>query len=129
MAKSIYVFENLNPDNARIGDCEIRAIAKATDKPYTVIEHEIWLALGEAGYRYYCDAGKIYLEKCGCKKLSFPAKKGCPRMTAGDFAKKYTKGRFVLRVAHHLTACVDGQIFDTWNCTNKCVYNAWEIRD
>lgn len=128
MTKQIFVFENLNPDGKRIGDCEIRAIAKATGKPYTQIEREIWLALGEVGYRHHCDAGKIYLQKCGYKKLSFPAKKGCPRMTPRAFAESHQKGRYVLSLAGHFTTSVEGQIYDIWDCSDKCVYNAWEIK-
>ncbi len=127
MTKKVYVFENLNPEGKRMGDCEIRAIAKATGKPYEVIEHEIWLALGEVGYRHYCDAGKIYLEKIKAKKLSFPAKAGQSRMDGETFAKTHPKGRYVLRMAHHLTACVDGKIYDIWDCSKRCVYGAWEI--
>lgn len=127
MAKKVYVFENLNPDGKRIADCEIRAIAKATGKPYEVIEHEIWLALGEVGYRHYCDAGKIYLKKIKAKKSTFLAKAGESRMNGVRFAESHPKGRYVLNMAHHLTACVDGKIYDIWDCSERCVYNAWEI--
>lgn len=127
MAKKIYVFENLNPDGERIGDCVIRAIAKATNKPYVQIEDELYLNLGKVGYRNIGTAWKTYIDGCNFKKLSFPAKKGCSRITACAFAESHPNGRYILRLAGHLTACVDGKIYDIWDCSKKCVYNAWEV--
>ena len=54
-------------------------------------------------------------------KLSFPAKKGESRMNGEKFCKLYPKGRYILCMANHLTACVDGIIYDTWDCSDKCV--------
>ncbi len=59
--------------------------------------------------------------------LSFPAVKGKPRMTPAAFVKKYPTGRYVLSLAHHVVAVRDGVVIDTWDCTKKCVYKAWEI--
>ena len=28
---------------------------------------------------------------------------------------------------HQITACVDGVIYDTWDCSEKCVYTAYQI--
>ena len=35
---TVYIEENLNPDGKKIGDCGVRAIAKATSKAYENIE-------------------------------------------------------------------------------------------
>ena len=59
--------------------------------------------------------------------LSFPAVKGKPRMTPAAFVKAHPTGRFVLSLAHHVVAVRDGVVIDTWDCTKKCVYKAWEI--
>ena len=30
-------------------------------------------------------------------------------------------------MAGHWSCCVDGVIYDTWNCEQKCVYTAWKL--
>lgn len=46
-------------------------------------------------------------------------------MTAGTFSEKYPKGKYILNMAKHWSCCVDGIIYDTWDCTEKCVYTAY----
>lgn len=31
-------------------------------------------------------------------------------------------------MAKHLSCCIDGKINDIWDCSDKCVYNAWKIK-
>ena len=61
------------------------------------------------------------------EKLSFPAKTGQKRMTAGTFSEKYPQGKYILNMAKHWSCCVDGIIYDTWDCTEKCVYTAYRV--
>ena len=37
-------------------------------------------------------------------------------MTAKEFALTHPNGTYILRLAHHLSAIVDGKIRDTWDC-------------
>ena len=60
-------------------------------------------------------------------KLSFPAEEGQKRMTAGTFSEKYPQGKYILNMAKHWSCCVDGIIYDTWDCTEKCVYTAYRV--
>ena len=60
-------------------------------------------------------------------KLSFPAEAGQKRMTAGTFSEKYPQGKYILNMAKHWSCCVDGIIYDTWDCTEKCVYTAYRV--
>lgn len=69
-----------------------------------------------------------YMQKHGYIKLSFPAVKGAPRMNGERFCNAYHKGRYILNMAGHLTCCIDGVIYDTWDCSQKCVYNAWKVQ-
>lgn len=61
------------------------------------------------------------------RAIPFPARAGKARMTGADFCKRYPTGRFLLRLAHHVVAVVDGKAYDTWDSTGKCVYTAWEV--
>lgn len=59
-------------------------------------------------------------------KFSFPAKAGVPRVNLYDFCESFPDGRFVVQMAKHLTAVVDGVVQDDFEPRfNKCVYAAW----
>jgi hypothetical protein len=57
------------------------------------------------------------------------ANKGEKRKTAEEFAKSNPKGRFILGLASHLCAVVDGKIRDGWNCGYKCIYKIYIINE
>ena len=124
---TVWVEENLNPDGKKIGDCGVRAIAKATGKSYETIEEELIELLREIKFRNYSTIYTEYNNRRCVHKLSFPAKKGYKRMDAETFARTFPNGRYVLNLAHHMVACVDGKIYDIWDCSKKCVYSAWQF--
>lgn len=126
----MYIFENVHPKGTLTGDCAKRAITKATGKDYIEVKRALNNTKKITGCKDYNEAKnvKYYIEKVlRLKKISFPAEPGNPRMNGTRFCAKYSKGSYILRMAHHLTACVDGVIYDTWDCSDKCVYNAWEV--
>lgn len=126
----MYEYLNLHPQGKRVGDCVKRAIAKAANMDYKEV------SLGLNRHKKVTNAKTFnsdynwlsYIEKIlGGKKMSFPAVKGQKRMNGERFCKAYPKGSYVLQMANHLTACVNGVIYDTWDCSEKCVYRAWKI--
>lgn len=126
----MFKFYNAHPEGKRVGDCVKRAICTAAEIDY----HEVQLELNRykkiTGCAKYNDNKnyKQFIEKVLCGiKISFPAVAGEDRMNGERFCEEYPKGKYILRMAGHLTACVDGKIYDTWDCTDKCVYNAWLI--
>jgi hypothetical protein len=123
----MYKYYNAHPKELRVNDCVVRAYCTATGKEYNESRRELNKARKELGCSSYKEkdfANKFYSKY---EKLSFPAKKGCNRMNGFLFAIEYPKGNYILNMAGHHTCCVDGVILDTWDCTNKCVYNAWKI--
>lgn len=126
----MYRFLNLHPKGKRVGDCVKRAIAGAENRDYMEVQRELNRLKKETHCDYFNDRKNIaaYMQKHGYIKLSFPAVKGEPRMNGERFCQAYPKGRYVLNMAGHLTCCVDGVIYDTWDCSQKCVYNAWKVR-
>lgn len=110
------------------GDCQVRALTVAAGTTY-----------GEAWDKLYALQGKyrtngfnicLYLDRyeLGVKqRIPFPAKRGEKRMTAKKFVKLYSKGRFILHQAHHVVAVVNGSVYDSWDSTDRCVYEAWEV--
>lgn len=126
----MYKFLNLHPKGKIVSDCVKRAIAGAENRDYMEVQRE----LNRLKKETHCDCFNnrknitAYMRKHGYIKLSFPAVKGEPRMNGERFCQAYPKGRYILNMAGHLTCCVDGVIYDTWDCSQKCVYNAWKVR-
>lgn len=125
-----YQYYNPHPQGKLVNDCAKRAIVRVTDKDY----HQVQLELNR--YKKISKAEKFndrvncnsYVENVlGGIKLSFPAVKGQSRMNGYRFCEKYPKGRYILNMAGHWSSCVDGVIYDTWDCRNKCVYTAYKL--
>ena len=55
-------------------------------------------------------------------------RKGIKRPTVETFAKDHPEGTFILNVANHEVAVVDGLYYDTWNSGHCSLYGyfAWE---
>lgn len=127
----MYKYLNLNPNNKKVGDCVKRAIAKTTGMDY----HDVQLGLNRYKKVTHCTK---FNEPKNCNgyvenvlkmaKITFQAEKGKKRMDGHTFCKLYPKGRYILRMAGHWSCCVDGVIYDTWDCRDKCVYNVWEYK-
>jgi hypothetical protein len=48
-------------------------------------------------------------------------------VTAEEFCKQHPLGRYILDMDEHWSACVDGCIYDTWDCGKEKVNFAYEI--
>lgn len=126
----MYVFYNPHPQQKIVGDCVKRAITKASGKTYQEVSNELNRVKRAQGARAYNSNSvwREYIEKhLYGKKMSFPAEKGKPRMNGARFCKAYPKGAYILNMAGHLSCCYDGVLYDTWDCSEKCVYTAYEI--
>ena|SRR5690554_5585169 len=126
----IYKFNNPHPKGLLTGDCVVRAITIATNKNYLEVRrhlNRIKKELKEPNYKTRKFIHK-YANLNGWEKLSFPAKKGVPRLRGKDFTKQYPKGIYILNLAKHVVTVVDGVYLDTWDSTEKMIYNAWKVK-
>lgn len=126
----MYQYYNAHPKGLLVRDCVKRAISKAAGMDY----HEVQLALnrykkitGAKAFNSDRNPDKYVVNVLKAVKLSFPAKRGVPRMNGERFCKAYPKGSYILNMAGHWSCCVDGVIYDTWDCSEKCVYTAFKI--
>ena len=111
-------------------DCVVRAISLALDQGYDFI----YESLSSSGRRCSRSTPKkvwqpfLDLNK-DMVKFSFPAKAGVPRVNLHDFCESFPDGRFVVQMAKHLTAVVDGVVQDDFEPRfNMCVYAAWGLK-
>jgi len=111
-------------------DCMIRAVANITGNVYRDV-HAIMYQLGWRAVRRNSKGNWQYqilktLDELGFKATyeSFPAIKGESRICGYTFNKS---GKWILRMAKHISAYIDGVLVDSWDCRYKCVYFAWKI--
>ena len=127
--------ENPNPEWAKKrgfvwdrGDCVIRALANAISCSW-VEAFDYLCAKARADYNVPTDGPgfRRWIQEDGAVWNHCKAEKGKKRMTALQFAETHPTGRYVLSVANHETACVDGVILDAWNCGGKCVVGYFDM--
>ena len=128
--KETYKFCNPHPDGKIVGDCVKRAICLAEGRDYQEVSKDLNRLKHEIGADKFNSNNnwKTYLERRKYKMISFPAVAGESRMNGHKFAETHLTGSYILRMAGHLSSCVDGVILDTWDCRSKCVYNAYKVR-
>lgn len=120
------------PKGGDTGDCQVRALATAISISWEDAWRILYMLQGKrkaCGFQLVEELRKpddLFPYKVH-RQLDFPAKKGQKRMTGADFCKKYKKGRFILRLAHHVVAVKDGVFYDIMDCTQMCVYTAWQL--
>lgn len=126
----MYRFLNLHPKGKFVGDCVKRSLTLLTGNDYMEVSRK----LNEIKRQKHGTAfnnnkvWKAFVAEQGWQKICFPAVAGEPRMNGERFCQEFKKGAYLLRMAHHLTAVVDGVIYDTFDCSMKCVYVCWKVR-
>ncbi len=123
----MYKEYNAHPKGLNTNDCIVRAIATAFNKDYLECRRELNRKKRELGYSSYKDSKFLYDYLKGYPRLIFKAVKGEPRIKGSDFTKLHPEGTYILKMAGHITVCKNGVILDTWDCTYRSVYTAWEI--
>ena len=126
----MYKYFNAHPKGLSVGDCVKRAITLAAQMDYMEVQRELnryKKVTGAKAFNSDYNPHKYVENVLHGVKLSFPAEKGKPRMNGQRFCESYKKGRYILNMAGHWSCCVDGVIYDTWDCSDKCVYTAYKI--
>ena len=119
---------NKHPKGIKTSDCVVRAISTALDIDYLECRRQLNKAKNDLGFGSYKDTKFLYKYFDGYPRLIFKAIKGEPRLKGSDFCELHPKGSFVLKMAGHLSACIDGLILDTWDCSYRSVYTAWKVK-
>lgn len=122
----MFIKENLNPLNKNVQDCVIRSMAKVLNQPW----RRTYIELAVYGYAIAdlpsADAvWNVYLLDKGLKKYVLPS--DCPNcMTVREFSERYKEGRYLLYVGEHVTACINGDYYDTWDSGDRIVIYFFE---
>lgn len=122
---SVWCEYNPNPAGRNVGDCAVRAVAKALDTDWETA----YLMIAQAGYQMadMPSSNSVWgavLRKNGFYRHSIP--NTCPDCyTAAQFVMDNPHGVYVLGFGSHTATAVDGVIFDSWNSTNEIPQYYW----
>lgn len=118
---------NPNPNGIRVGDCAVRAVAKAFgdkwDKAFARIALEGFI-LGDMPSS---DAvwGNVLMRNGFRRKAIFSDCQDC--YTAEDFCRDHPEGTYVLAFGGHVATVVDGNLFDSWNSMKEIPIYYYEL--
>lgn len=120
---------NPNPVGRTVGDCAVRAIARALNIDWETA----YMMIADNGL----DMGDMpssdsvwgaVLRQNGFYRMSIPNK--CPDCyTVDDFCKDNPKGTFVLGFGGHVATVVDGNLYDAWNSSKEIPIYVWYRKD
>jgi hypothetical protein len=126
----MYTYYNAHPKGLLVGDCVKRAISKAANMDYMEVQRELnryKKVTGAKSYNSDYNPHKYVENVLHGVKMSFPAKPGKKRMTPEQFCKDYPRGHYILNMAGHWSCIVNGVLYDTWDCSSKCVFTAYKV--
>lgn len=121
----MFVRYNPNPKNAKVGDCPVRAIAKAEDIPWEKAYSE--LALQGFIMADMPNANAVWGE--WLKGKGYKRKLIEDSQTVRDFCNDHPHGKYVLVLQGHVIATENGNYYDIWDSGNEIVLYLWTKED
>lgn len=133
MAKKRFQYFQPNKKDLKdkVGDCQIRALCKTLNLSWVeAFDLTIPICRELQTYTIFdCDLKKTKeaMKSFGFEYTGVSNKKGTKRPTVDSFAKDHPEGTYILSVAHHVVACVDGRYYDTWDSGHKSLYGYYQL--
>lgn len=121
----MYIEYNPNPVAVKVGDCSVRAIAKALNMGWEAAYIALVMNGLQMGDMPSSDAvwGAL-LRQHGFKRKAIPDT--CPQCyTAEDFCEDNPTGTYVLAFGGHVATVVDGNLYDAWDSSNEIPQYVW----
>jgi len=116
---------NPNPAGRNVGDCAIRAVAKALDLDWETA----YVLISMAGFQMndMPSSNSVWgavLRKNGFYRHVLPST--CPDCyTVEEFADEHPHGVYVVGTGNHVVTIVDGTVFDSWDSRREIVSYFW----
>ena len=121
----MFIEYNPNPTGRRVGDCAVRAVAKALDLDWETA----YIKIVTNGYNMgdmpssYSVWGSV-LRQNGFYKEAIPNE--CPECyTAEQFCYEHPQGVFVLGFGGHVATIKDGDLYDSFDSSNERPIYYW----
>ena len=118
-----YRFYNANARGNFVNDCTIRAISLAEGKSWDETYKEL-SEIAQINGIILDDVNFIEpLLDSRYKRACFKSK------SVGEFAEEHPRGVYLITMQGHITCCIDGTIYDTFDCRNRKMWCAWRVLD
>ena len=123
----MFRYYNANPRGRNVNDCTVRAISLATNRSWDETYNELSkfaqaqaIMLDEVAYI------DEYLERnfekvCGCGKRN-------RKISVGEFVHENPVGMYLITMNGHITCAIDGHIYDTFDPSDKLVWDAYRVK-
>lgn len=124
-----YSYFQPNPRGKAVGDCTVRAIAKATGKDWDSVYWGLCIEGNlEADMPSSNAVWGAYLKKQGFRRGL--VREDCPECyTVADFAQEHPTGTFILALSGHAVCVEDGKLFDSWDSSGETPLYFWTRED
>ena len=125
----MWVKWNPNPTGRIVGDCSVRAVAKALDVDWETA----YTLMSDAGYNMgdMPSSDSVWgavLRQHGFYRAAIPNR--CPDCyTAEDFVRDNPYGVYVLGFGGHVATAIDGVIYDSWDSSQLIPIYVWFRKD
>lgn len=122
----MFKYYNANPLGRRVSDCTVRALSLATrtswDDAYEMLSKFAQRrAIMPDDVTYIDEFLETAYEKiCGCKNKI--------KITVGEFVEDHPHGTYLITMSGHITCCIDGCIYDTFDPSDRYVWGAYKVR-
>ena len=126
MFKFCYFNPHPGGTSTEVDDCVKRSIvAVTTGMDYMTVQRELNAYKKVTGAKSFNSGRNPYSyveDVLGAKKVTVSS-----NTTVEQFCNSHPCGRYILDIDEHWSACVNGCIYDTWNCGGEKVNFAYEI--
>lgn len=122
----MYIYYEPNPVRSGAIDCSVRAISKALDisweKAYAMLSVNGFLM---GNIQAADEVWGSILRQNGFKRNLVP--NDCPDCySVAEFCEEYPIGVFVVKSENHVATVIDGDLYDSWDSSDKTVIYYWE---
>ena len=125
----MWIQYNPNPTGRNVGDCAVRAVAKALDTDWETA----YTMIIDNGYKMgdMPSSDSVWgsvLREHGFYRKAIPNK--CPDCyTVRDFCIDNPFGVYVLGFGGHVATVINGNLYDSWNSSNEIPVYVWYRKD
>lgn len=123
----MFIEYNPNPTGRRVGDCAVRAVAKALNTDWETA----YAMIANNGFQMgdMPSSNSVWgavLRQNGFYRQSLPD--SCPDcFSVKDFCKENPKGTFVLGTGTHVVTAIDGNYYDVWDSGDETIAYVWYL--
>lgn len=123
---NVWIYYNPSPTGRHVGDCAVRALAKALDTDWETA----YAMISTNGYLMgdMPSSNSVWgavLRQHGFKRSGIP--NTCPDCyTIRDFAQDHPRGVYVVGTGSHVATIKDGRLYDSWDSSDEIPQYFWQ---